>query len=60
MDMTFTKLAFLLVLSLFGQSHSGERRVPIERMVAGYSIENSGQVAVRDKRSGCYLIRTGD
>lgn len=42
------------------QSHASNHRAPIEKLVAGYSLEKGGHVVIRDTKSGCYLVRTGE
>ena len=47
----------IIALALLAPASSNS---PIERSVAGYSISKSSRVAIRDSRTGYYLIRTAE
>lgn len=37
-----------------------QHKPPIEKKLAGYSLDMSGSEAFRDERTGYYLVRTGE
>ena len=39
---------------------AGPQPAPIERLLAGYTIEKTVPIAIRDARTSAYLIRTND
>ena len=53
-------IAVLFGIGLLPQPHTTKRQVPIEKLVAGYSVLKSGSVVARDTKSGCYLVRSGE
>ena len=52
--------AIIAVVALVIPMQQPANRVPIELSVAGYTIEKSDHVAIRDVRTGYYLIRYGE
>ncbi len=58
--MDLRTIVAVLIPVLAGPAHGAGHRVPIERMLAGYSIGKTEPVALRDARTGCYFVRTGE
>lgn len=51
-------LPFLATATLTAVSAAAGPRAAIERTVAGYTLERSDPVAIRDTATGYYLVRT--
>lgn len=53
-------ISALLLCSLVPALAAAPSKTPIEKHLAGYSLTKSGQVALKDRDTGVYLIRSGE
>ena len=53
-------LLVMLAIGLLQHSGPARQHAPIEKLLAGYTTAKSERIAIRDTKTGYYLVRTGD